>query len=174
MEEIWKDIEGYEGYYQVSNLGRVKSLKRCYQLKVNTTKCVEERILSPRVNKLGYAQILLHKLSTRKTVLVHRLVASAFLKSNGLPYVNHKNGIKSDNRVENLEYVTASQNTQHSVDIGTSKIGEDHYKAKLTKEDVYKIKYTLTELSNSELGRKFGVTKEAISLIRRGINWKQI
>ena len=101
-KEIWKDIKGFEGLYQVSNLGRVKSLKRPYGLK--------EKILKPWITR-GYYQVELCKQSIKKAYLVHRLVWEAF---NGqIPenmQVNHINEIKSDNRLLNLNLMTCKEN----------------------------------------------------------------
>ena len=105
-EEIWKDIKGFEGLYQVSNLGRVKSLKRPYGLK--------EKILKPQINDSGYYRIQLHKQSIKKTYRVHRLVWEAF---NGqIPeglQVNHINEIKTDNRLSNLNLMTCKENNNY-------------------------------------------------------------
>lgn len=109
--EIWKDIKGFEGLYQVSNLGRVKSLKRFRKGKDGSLVTVKEKILKPLITK-GYYQVLLCKQAIKKKYLVHRLVWSAFNGSipEGLQ-VNHINEIKSDNRLENLNLMTAKENT---------------------------------------------------------------
>ena len=103
MEE-WKDINGYEGLYMISNFGRIKSL---YQ----------NRILKPKVDKNGYLEIGLMKNKRRKYFKVHRLVAMNFIDNqNNYPVVNHKNEIKNDNRVENLEWCTVKYNNHYSKD----------------------------------------------------------
>ena len=129
MEEIWKDIEGYEGYYQVSNLGNVKSLSR-YKQGVKGTYISKDIILKPFKNKGGYCLVKLCNNSIEKSFQVHRLVAIAFLENNeNKEQVNHKNGIKEDNTLINLEWNTRSENTSHAINTGliVMKSGGSHY-----------------------------------------------
>ena len=115
MNEIWKDIEGYEGLYQVSNLGRVKSLSKYDRL----GRLHVERIKSTVNNGNGYLSVNLKHNGKQVMRTVHRLVADAFIQNKlSLPEVNHLNGDKTDNRVSNLEWCTHSENMQHSVDNG--------------------------------------------------------
>ena len=117
MNEIRKDIAGYENYYQVSNLGRIKSLDRKI-ISHRKTKLVDI-VKKGHVSKLhketnGYLRIQLYKNNKYKYYYVHRLVASAFIRNpNNCEEVNHINGIKTDNRVENLERCTSKQNKIH-------------------------------------------------------------
>ena len=101
-KEIWKTIEGYEDY-MASNLGRVKSLK-----------FGKEKILSQFDDKDGYKRIGIYKNNNIKQTSVHRIIASAFLGNSDLQ-VNHKNGNRADNRIENLEYVSVRENISHSI-----------------------------------------------------------
>ena len=103
MEEIWRDIEGYEGVYQISNKGRVKSLK-----------CGKERILRPRDNGNGYLKVHLFKNTSFQSIYIHRLVAEAFIpNSQNKPQVNHKDENKKNNCVENLEWIACIDNCNY-------------------------------------------------------------
>lgn len=114
--EIWKPVTGYEMIYEVSNLGRVRSLDRVVNGK-NCRKLRKGKILNP-VNARGYNRVCLYKNGVWKRFLVHRLVAQAFIPNpNNLPVINHINEIKTDNRSENLEYCTQKQNLEYSGNI---------------------------------------------------------
>ncbi len=103
MNEIWKSIEGYEGLYEVSNLGNVRSL--------NWHLTGTIRVLKPRQNGYGYLSVILYKNGKMKKFYVHRLVASAFLPNpQNLPQVNHKDENKTNNSIENLEWCSCKDN----------------------------------------------------------------
>lgn len=111
--EIWKDIPGYEGYYQASNLGNIKSLDRTISNKRGKY-LKKGKIKKLKINKYGYFHIHLDKNGERKWFAVHRLIAITFLKNpNNFPQINHKNEIKTDNRIENLEFCTALFNNTY-------------------------------------------------------------
>lgn len=107
MEEIWKDIPGYNGLYQISNLGHVKSL--------NFNNSNKENLLSI-YNHNGYLRVGIRHNKLLHNHLVHRLVAEAFIPNpENLPVINHKDGNKSNNSIENLEWVTSRENTEHAI-----------------------------------------------------------
>ena len=115
MEEIWKDIAGYEGLYQISNKGRVKSLNRLVK---DTTKDrvqkIRGRILKYCDNGKGYKMVYLNKNRERKNYYVHRLVAETFIPNpKQLPEVNHKDLNKANNKISNLEWITELDNKRH-------------------------------------------------------------
>ncbi len=112
--EIWKDIEGYEGYYQISNLGRVKSLKRVILKSDGKTKTIPERIRATHKDHLGYERLCLQKDGKQELKKIHRLVAIAFIPNpDNLPVVNHKDENPSNNKVDNLEWCTQKYNSNY-------------------------------------------------------------
>lgn len=113
MEEIWKDIKGYEGAYQVSNTGKVKSLARKVKGVIGW---VSERIRKPFINPFGYAKVILRNGNTKyENRTIARLVAIAFIDNPlNLPCVNHKDGDKSNDNDWNLEWVTQRENCTHT------------------------------------------------------------
>ncbi len=113
MEELWQDIPGFEGCYQVSNLGRVKSFR-----KWKTAHSPDEYILKNYLSDNGYYQVTLYNGNVRKKFLVHRLVASAFIPNpDNLPHINHKDEDPSNNAASNLEWCTPLYNNRY----GTAK-----------------------------------------------------
>lgn len=114
MNEIFRDIEGYEGSYQVSNLGNIKSL--------NYKNKNIEHLLSQGINQFGYKFVVLYKDNKQKNFRVHRLVASAFIPNpNNYKIVNHKDGDKQNNSYDNLEWCTYSENLIHAYHTGLMK-----------------------------------------------------
>ena len=112
MEEIWKDIEGFEGLYQVSNLGRVKTLERYVRHPLGGLRLKKEKVLKPFA-KQGYLYI---DFGRKKQYRMHRLVASAFIPNpQNKPEVNHIDFNKHNNNLSNLEWVTRSENSKHTV-----------------------------------------------------------
>lgn len=112
MIEIWKDIPGYEGLYQISNYGNVRSMN--YNKKVGNIK-----ELKPNTTRDGYLEVHISKDSKRRYFLIHRLVAQAFIDNpDNKPQVNHIDGDKSNNNVSNLEWVTNGENQRHAYDNG--------------------------------------------------------
>ena len=113
MEVIWKDIKGYEGRYQISNLGEVKSVPRLVANK-NGYRKVKERILRKKIDTRGYFVVNLCRNGLHKMYTIHRLVAETFMPNpNQLPQVNHKDENKLNNRLDNLEWCTAKYNTNY-------------------------------------------------------------
>ena len=115
VKEVWEDIPKYEGYYQISNMGRIKSVSRTIVDKNGIARTYKDRILCPRWQN-GYRMAVLSKENIAVPIFIHRIVAKVFLgepEKSGL-VVNHKNSIRSDNRVENLEWCTQGENIRHA------------------------------------------------------------
>lgn len=156
MKEIWKDIKGYEGLYQVSNFGRVKSIPR------NGT-ILKERILQPKISKQGYYEVNLNNKYKRKMMKVHRLVAEAFIFNyNNLPFVNHKDFNTLNNNVKNLEWVTPKENTLYSKKLGRY---NNSYKLKMKRVNQYNKQGELIKTWNSitEASKMLNIDKGHIS-----------
>jgi hypothetical protein len=179
MKEIWKKIPNFSGY-EASNLGRLRSL--------NYKRSGKIKVLKPTQSSDGYMKtVLIDDKGEYRSWTVHLFVMMAFIgvKPEGLE-VNHKNGDKTDNRVDNLEYVTHKYNVQHSFDNGFQKalIGEDNPTAKLTNNDVLEIREYVRNkkeqgvryYGRKRLADKYGISESHIKDIvsgRRGI-WNHI
>lgn len=127
MEEIWKDIVGYEGLYQVSNLGRVKSLDHFRNTGLNRGYLQKGKILKPSMDMYrNYLRVQLSKKGKVVSIRIHRLVAQAFIPNpKNKPQVNHIDGNKLNNCVDNLEWVTIRENIQHAYDTGLAMVSEE-------------------------------------------------
>ena len=170
MSEIWKDVVGYEGFYQVSNLGRVRSCERYVPYynanqtgkRVYTKKHIKSKILKP-CEYYGYYCVSLYNANHKmKLCKIHRLVMQAFCGNSDLT-VNHINGVKTDNRLENLEYLSIADNTYHAIRTGLrNTTGENNPRAKLSKNDVVDIR--VRKLNNEPLTKVFNLYSDKISL----------
>ena len=119
MKEIWKDIEGYEGYYQISNLGRVKSLERYVNTRWETPRIEREKILKSCPDSYGYLTNILSKENVKRRYYLHQLIAKAFIPNpHNKPCVNHKDLDRLNNNIDNLEWCTKSENTKHGWENG--------------------------------------------------------
>lgn len=161
MQLIVKNVMGYEGLYLIDSLGNIVSCPRQQGSRfVN-----QYKILGTKVNRLGYKEVALSKDGKTKTVLLHRLIAIHFIDNpENLPCVNHINGIKSDNRLENLEWCTRSQNTKHAYDNNLGGF-RDFANAgiKAMNENTQYVVVRAISPSGEEL--QFGSTKEAAEFI---------
>ena len=168
MEEIWKDIAGFEGLYQVSNLGNVKRLI--------SERVFEERLIGRSLDRYGYVKRVLSKGGKNHCFTEHRLVAMSFIENpNNKATVNHKNGIKTDNTVENLEWLTNAENTRHAINSGLiDKKGIKHHKCKLTEEQVLEIRKIGFSETRMSLSKKYGISRTNVLGIIRGKFWKHL
>ncbi len=156
----WRDIKGYEGLYQVSDTGLVRSVDR--MTTGNRNRMLKGKLLSQGTNTFGYFVVALCKDGKARTKRVHRLVAEAFLPcDNERPYINHKDGNPQNNQVDNLEWCTQKENVQHAYDTGLRKptkllTGEQVEYARA----VY-VPYS-REFGTGALARKFGVDQATV------------
>jgi transcriptional regulator with AAA-type ATPase domain len=178
MVEIWKDIVGYEGLYQVSSLGRVKSLGYG-----------KERILKGFINSL-YLKVCLCNNKKQLNFLIHRLVGQAFISNpENKPEINHIDGDKTNNRVDNLEWVTHKENMEHSnrtglrnncncgfASVNINNKGEKHPNCKLNDVQVLEIreKYSIGIYTQQNLADEYNISKTVISDIINKKLWKHI
>ena len=134
MEEIWKDIKGYEGYYQISNMGNVKSLERTVTKSNGVVQIRKERIMNKRESTDGYYIAKLNVNNHSKSIAIHRLVAQHFIPNpDNLPEVNHIDTNRKNNRVDNLEWCTHKDNVRYSADKGhyrNNKFGSNNGRAR--------------------------------------------
>lgn len=166
--EIWKPIKGYEDSYEVSNRGRVKSKDRDTPtwngqvFKKGVIKTLKE-------DKDGYFKVWLSKDSKKKPFFVHRLVAEAFIENpNNLPVVNHKDGDKQNNYVENLEWCTRSQNDKHAFKLGLRKTTDGGTSKRVAKIDPQTNKILAIYDSMSAAARVNDITVQSISYCANG------
>lgn len=140
-QEIWEDIKNFEGIYQISNLGKVKSLSRKVKQSNGTVIATKTAILKSCKDGRGYYFVKTSVNAKKKIVKIHRQVALCFIPNPGnKPQVNHKDGDKNNNRITNLEWVTGKENVNHSVENGLHKSGEDVCNSKLTNKQVREIR----------------------------------
>ena len=166
--EIWRDVEGYGGKYQVSNLARVRSLYRG-----------KTKLLKPDTIHTGYLRVTLCKDGKTKYPFVHRLVAQAFIPNpDNKPQVNHIDGDKTNNYVSNLEWVTAAENIHHGFFLGLHKSGCKHGRAKFTVEQVREIRRDCVpgdlERGFNAFARKFNVTPKIIRDAYYGRSYQEV
>lgn len=162
MEEIWKDINGYEGLYKVSNLGKV----------INS----QGRIKSTYVNNKGYCCLSLYKDSKEKHFTLHRLVAETFIPNpNGLEQINHLDGNKLNNRVSNLEWCNQGENYRHGMSNFYYSHNENHYFSKLSNEQVRCIPTLLISgLTISTVAKILGINNSSLRAIINKVSYREL
>lgn len=167
MPEQWRPVVGYEGMYEISDFGRLKSFKRR-----------NEKILKPGKNTDGYLLMPISNGIKRKTQSMHRYVAFAFIPNpENKPEVNHKNGTKDDNGLYNLEWVTPKENCFHADSTGLRPPlkGERNGGSKLKDKDVLEIRNLLKAKNTlKSIASKYGVHLSLISLIKTNKNWTHV
>lgn len=171
IQENWLPIKGFEGRYEISDLGRVLNIKT-------------QTFKKPTITKNGYNYILLWRNNKFKHQLMHRLLAIHFIPNlENKPQVNHKDGIKLNNSLSNLEWVTHQENAIHAYKNGltpkppgNNKKGIEIYNAKVTESEVMDIRRLFADgkYTQKELGIIYGMTRSGIQRITKRITWKHI
>lgn len=178
QSEIWKPVVGYEGHYEVSDAGRVRSVARIVE-QPSRRGSIRKRNLKSRMrlaikDRAGYFRIGLSKGNTPKPLWVHHLVAAAFIgpRPEGLQ-INHKSGNRADNRALNLEYVTGQENRIHAVNVLGVGRGEKHGMAKLTAEQVHSIHQDRRGgMAAVEIAKRYGIDPSTVRRIVTGRAWR--
>jgi len=167
-KKIWRDILGYKGVYQINDLAFVKSLKR--------PRGKRDKIISSCVAQTGYKTVVLFKNSVRKIYLLHRLIAMAFIPNpENKPCINHKDGNKLNNSLDNLEWCTRAENNQHAFRNGLiNKSGEKCNLSKLKSYQVLEIRKLLKKYKQKDIARKFHIDQSTVSYIKTKRLWAHL
>lgn len=168
-KEIWKDIPGYEGWYQVSNFGGIRSMDRYVNYRDNRKPVFYKgRVIKPQRCSNGYLFVYLYGQRSSRSHLIHRLVGLCFVNNNkNKPHINHIDGDKENNHHSNLEWVTRSENQKHRY----THLGQVSEKRKLNKKQVFLIYQS--NLTYTELANIFNVTYGTIKFVKNGDTYKQ-
>lgn len=172
-DEKWAPAAGFEGLYEVSDMGRVKSLRRAYQRSDGLTGLLRERILRPATRQRGHLHVVLRKNGAYHTRTVHRLVLEAFVgpRPRGLVCC-HGNGNPQDNRLYNLRWDTPKANSNDARLHGTGNQGFRNPNARLTTELIIAIRSTAG--TNRAVADAFGVNPETVRRIQKGLRWSDV
>lgn len=185
MEEIWKDIVGFERMYQVSNLGRVKSMGKIIYKSNGVRQTFSERILKPGRGSHGYYGVALYNKGMGETHLIHRLIADAFIPNpDNKPMINHIDSDKTNNSISNLEWVNGKENSNHAsvrgrmrrnhnqrINYRLSKIGELNPMSKLSNADVKNIKRLIPFMKQKDIANIYNINATVISNIKNNKRW---
>ena len=177
MEE-WKDVNGYEGMYQISNKGNVRSLDRISYHKRGVSR-YKGKPKKKRMSTFGYWMVSFSKENKSKNFYVHKLMGIAFIPNpKNKKFINHKNGIKTDNQLENLEWVTHSENMNHELDTGLRVMpkGVKVYNSKLNPEIIISARkeYSRGGITYQEIADKNGVCKRVMMNAMKGKHWQHV
>lgn len=178
-KEFWNDVVGYEGLYQISNLGRVKASARTFADKNGRVSRLKEKILKQSISNTGYYYVSLRKDNAAITTNVHRLIAEAFIPNpEKKRCVNHIDGDKTNNAIQNLEWVTHKENMQHASGANLLKYGSSRVNAKLNEEQVRFIRANSKKnggtMTYIEIAEKFNVSPDIVGNVARRENWKHV
>lgn len=166
ITEIFVPIQGFEGYYEISNLGRVRTVDRTITFSDGRKRAYKSKFIKFS-NPLGYLVAPLVKHQKQKFVSVHRLIAIHFIPNpHNKPFINHIDGNKQNNSISNLEWCTHAENTTHAVENSLYRKGENHGNAKISNEAAEEIRNS--KESGVFLAEKFKILTSTVSMIRNG------
>lgn len=179
LMEIWKDVKGYEGYYKISNLGRIYILEKRFIDSIGRRRVLKAKYAKPTKAGNTYEFVRLTKNKEAKIKYIHRIVAENFLPLvEGKEWVNHIDGDKLNNKAENLEWCTPSENIRHAFDTGLNVHfrGVGSPNCKLNDEMVREIRKIREEenMSHRKIAAMFGVSATAIARILNGKAWTHV
>ena len=173
--EVWKPIEEFKGLYEISNFGNVRSVDRYIEYSNGYSRFYKGKLKKTKLATNKYVLVGLNKDKKEYTRLVHRFVAKAFIDN---PYnkhcVNHIDGNKLNNHVDNLEWCTHSENNTHAVQTGLKPIGSKSYNSKLTEKDVIAIRRLARVREQKEIAEAYGVSRSCICTIVSRQKWKHV
>lgn len=179
MQEIWKPVLGYEGIYEISDLGRLRSVDRLVRSNYGGLKPIPGQIMACPVNERGYAVATLRRDGGKRSRVVHGLVAESFLPADpARPNINHIDGNKLNNSASNLERCTQQENVVHAYETGLTvgrHSGETHSRAILTEAIVRQARILFSRgIPTSTAAQMLGVTRNSLRAVRRGETWKHV
>lgn len=180
VDEIWRPVVGFETSHEVSNFGRVRTIAREYAGLHGLVRRIIPRELEQWKNRRGYPMVSLWIFNRGTQRVVHRLVAYAFLGPPPSPrhQVNHRDGAKTNNRLDNLEWVTPQENIRHAFDTGLNRgpVGELSPNSKLTAEDIRNIRRTVAEgrATHRQIEAAYGISHGQVSRIVRRHTWRHV
>ena len=178
MGELWKDVDGFNGWYQVSNLGSVRSCDRL----IDDGRLIKGKVLSQETSKDGYKRVALCRAGKHYKRFVHRLVAAAFVENpNNYPVINHIDQNRLNNVSSNLEWCTVKYNVNYgerAEKYSNKTHGELHYMHKLSNEDVTSIRseyqFGKKGFGTESIAKKYGVHRMTVKAIVTGKTWKHL
>lgn len=179
MSEVWKPVVGFEGFYEVSDHGRVRSLDRVISQRHHSGQMMKRffagQVLAPQVQESGHSCVNLMRSGIMDRRLIHLLVLEAFVgpRPEGL-HTRHLSGNPGDNRLPNLVYGTRTENAQDALRHGVMQCSEGHYKAKINREIVHYIRSARGRERQVDLAARFGIAQGNVSAIQLGKIWKHV